>query len=686
MFFVGNGKGIVKADGALTSSRTVDATSIGTKPVESVFALMGGQLEIQTSGRLALHAVFDPTLLVGTATGNNNPMYSYDTDSSVTLRSLNGDIEFSELKWQQVQAMSTITDSVTANKIVGIQRYFPGTLNAEALLGSISSSINPLELLPSASGNLRLLADQNINFQDKRISMSEADASFITRLDYTAPQTVIIGGNKGRSTTNILHKNDPNSAYIVARKGDIRAQDIYLPKQARIVAGNDYVVEKTNLENMSQDNVSVVKAGRDIKLTGEDNVIRLGGPGQLVVQAGRDIDLGKSYGIETTGNLNYVALPQQGADITVMAGVKGSPRYSDFIQRYFVESDTYANLITQYMMLKGYDDTSLAAFLELDPVYQQQMVLYAYFNELRENGRTVATNGGSDYSRGFAAINTLFPHSDAGNIENYYNGNLSMYFSKVYSLQGGDINILTPGGLINAGLATRPANAPDKLPSQLGIVARGVGNMNIFAYKDVQVNQSRVFTLNGGDIFAWSSKGNIDAGRGAKSSISAPPTTVTCDFNGNCTVDASAAISGSGIRSIQTDPEVQQLNAFRKKGGYGNVDLVAVQGTVDAGDAQVIGAENIDIAGISVGVPVADTGITGFSGVTDVAGGAIKDTEASLKSNIAEANTSQTPLADEALSYLEVVVLGLGEDDSENSKEKDEDKDKNKKKNKVHKL
>ena len=73
------------------------------------------------------------------------------------------------------------------------------------------------------------------------------------------------------------------------------------------------------------------------------------------------------------------------------------------------------------------------------------------------------------------------------------------------------------------GLALAPASfGIDKAPDQLGIVAQTAGNVNSFAYSDLQVNESRVFAADGGNIMVWSTEGNIDAGRGAKTSISAP--------------------------------------------------------------------------------------------------------------------------------------------------------------------
>ena len=198
-------------------------------------------------------------------------------------------------------------------------------------------------------------------------------------------------------------------------------------------------------------------------------------------------------------------------------------------------------------------------------------------------------------------------------------------FSRIYTLADGDISLLAPGGLLNVGLANPPPGlAESTLASELGIVAQRAGSVRIFTHDDVLVNQSRVFTLRGGDIAIWSTVGDIDAGRGAKSAISAPPPTdPRRSVSGQVTLDFAGAVAGSGIRAIVTDENVEP----------GDVDLIAPAGIVDAGDAgigsagnlnvaaqQVVGLDNIQVGGTSTGVP-AETSSLGaaLSGASAVA-------------------------------------------------------------------
>jgi hypothetical protein len=172
-----------------------------------------------------------------------------------------------------------------------------------------------------------------------------------------------------------------------------------------------------------------------------------------------------------------------------------------------------------------------------------------------------------------------------------------------------------------------------------------------------------VFTLLGGDILLWSSYGDIDAGRGAKSAISAPEPTLSFDTNGNAIYDFGGAIAGSGIRGITTQDNVEA----------GDTDLYAPVGVVDAGDAgidaggnlfigaqQVIGADNISVGGVSVGVPVSNLGnlMAGLSGVSNLGNEANNAGEEAVSDSAG--NGSDTPLADAAISFLEIEILGFG--------------------------
>jgi len=194
-----------------------------------------------------------------------------------------------------------------------------------------------------------------------------------------------------------------------------------------------------------------------------------------------------------------------------------------------------------------------------------------------------------------------------------------------------------------------------------------------------------VFTLRGGDILIWSSDGNIDAGRGAKSTVSAPPPQLSFDSDGKMSLKV-VAVAGSGIRALLTDKSIDPRSV--------DVDLYAPKGEINAGDAgiasagnvtlaavSVIGADNIQAAGVSTGVPAADAGVSGLSGVSGL-GEATKSTEEATKSLREETSKSEEAakemrqaLASFKPSFISVEVLGFGIGTSSICKPDDDDAD-----------
>ena len=59
----------------------------------------------------------------------------------------------------------------------------------------------------------------------------------------------------------------------------------------------------------------------------------------------------------------------------------------------------------------------------------------------------------------------------------------------------------------------------------------------------------------------------------------------------------------------------------------------------------------------------------GLSGVSNVSGGVGKSADNAMK-NVEKTEANNTPIADAALSYLEVFVIGLGDDDDQDKKRK----------------
>ncbi|HVX75387.1 MAG TPA: filamentous hemagglutinin family protein [Bradyrhizobium sp.] len=440
---------------------------------------------------------------------------------------------------------------------------------------------------------------------------------------------------------------------------------------AQIEAGLDILDVPFFGENFSAADITSLIAGRDIRANifgnAQPATIELAGPGTLLVQAGRDITFQTQRvsgakiqtGIRTIGNSIDIAtnpynvattvqpigsfltdfgnpyLPTGGASVSVLFGVGPGMDQAAFINQYInpanagaLTTSSSAALITfvdQYETAAGNGvnapqtvDQAWAIFRTL-PATQQQLLVEQVFTSVLDTTGKDYNNPASpffhQYSRGYQAINTLFPASlgytqnDLTGGSNGANalvstGDFDMRGSTVQTQQGGDISILGPGGriLVGSSLASPATN-----PSTEGILTLEKGNIDIFTDTDVLVAQSRVMTEQGGDILMWSSNGNLDAGKGAKTSVSAPPPLYSCDIDWICSADIKGAVSGAGIATLQSLPDVP----------VGNANLIAPRGTVDAGAAGirvsgnlnvaallVLNTFNVQVQGVTAGLPV----------------------------------------------------------------------------------
>ncbi|WP_456633047.1 filamentous haemagglutinin family protein [Bradyrhizobium sp. USDA 10063] len=443
--------------------------------------------------------------------------------------------------------------------------------------------------------------------------------------------------------------DDYEPSRIYALSGSIvgeRQSSITTNEQTWFRTGKDIRGINYSLRNIRPTDVSLLEAGNDIiaAVGTYAGSIRIEGPGALLVTANHDVYGGAvrdgyggiaSLSIVSTGNRRWDAynrpmlntdihgLPEESAAITLLAGLNGKqPSYAAFMTAYLDPANVAAmpdylkttlpdgTVVPLYLVdltttgkngqakiarrglvsfveeMTGERLSPLAAwnrFRALPQLAQEAFLRRIYMQELRDAGRDYNTpgpngsplNGG--YDRGYAAIATLFPGDD-------WNGDVVASSLMLRGMAGGDIEVLTPGG----GLQVAALGAA--VPPEHGIITLGSGHINIFAKDDVTVNRSRILTFvpeataKGSDMIIWSTLGDIDAGRGAKTlRVPTAPDIVT-DPDGNTEILERQDMSGSGIGTV----------------GDGDVDLVAPKGTVNAGDAGIRVAGNLNLAALYV--------------------------------------------------------------------------------------
>jgi hypothetical protein len=197
-----------------------------------------------------------------------------------------------------------------------------------------------------------------------------------------------------------------------------------------------------------------------------------------------------------------------------------------------------------------------------------------------------------------------------------------------------------------------------------GIVTEYGGEVSILTGGNVDIGRARIFTLRGGDLTIWSSRGDIAAGTAAKTVVTAPPTRVLIDpTSAEIETDLGGLATGGGIGVLASVAGVEP----------GAVTLLAPRGTVDAGDAgiratgnitiaaaQVLNADNIAAGGASVGVPVAPAAAAPNVGGLSSASSSTAATSQAASDVTRQAQSGAATDQQQAPSTITVEVLGYG--------------------------
>jgi hypothetical protein len=678
--YVADGWGRVQAGGAINSARqTSDA---GKVALGSMLMAGNASFTLNARGDVLLEGEFQPTLF----NINQQDFFRYGPESALRIASTGGSV--TENGGVGSSQPTFFGDGPNNSSDIS-NNILPASLDIASYGGDVNIT-GFSTLFPSVQGQLNIVAARDIvtpGSGGMLLRMSDVAPSLLPTA--AAPISVPSLDALVQTTAfSALHAADPATAVISAGR-DIDNLSLSVAKPIAISAGRDINNPGFVGQNLNPTDTTSIIAGRNIVYTTDATSpvfdanleIKVGGPGQLEMLAGGNIDFGFSKGVTTEGNLlNPNLTSSTGADVIMFAGqgaplgvaTSSAPGQHDFVSDIIGASTAYQQQLETYVdQLKDKTDLDFsdaaAAFRGLSEAQQLPLLTNVLFQELVTSGREANSDPKLGFTRGRAAIDSLFP--GARGSTSPYAGSLTLDTSRIYTLQGGSISLLVPGGGVNVGLAFLPPELKQlnitRNASDLGIVAVGPGDVQIFSRDDVDVNSSRVFTLGGGNIVVWSDQGNIDAGRGAKSSLSAPPPTITATQSGQIVVDFTNTVSGSGIRTIQSGPGVTP----------GNVDLIAPEGFVNAGDAgigssgnlnvaaqRVLGLDNIQVNGTSTGVPPEVSGIGASLSGAAAAGSSTTTSSNTAITDSASAASRAAPIAEAALGWLDVFVEGFGEE------------------------
>ncbi|WP_454621030.1 filamentous haemagglutinin family protein [Bradyrhizobium cenepequi] len=470
----------------------------------------------------------------------------------------------------------------------------------------------------------------------------------------------------------------------------------------RMLAGGDVVNTMGLILHSDQNDVSTIAAGGNIIYAGVPSLtsgwrggLAIAGPGTLEITATKNIYQGSIATVESLGSL--IAGDQRpGAGVVMQAGVGageigvGRVDWTGLAKLYLDPKNlmgegkladqpgkvakTYEDELYDWLKERfGYSGAKVDAlgyFFTLPAAQQRIFLRQVYYAELTAGGREYNDTGGprhGSYLRGRQAIAALFPNDSA------YGGDITMFSAEVaagtpgkttvqsgyvHTDFGGDIQFLVPNGKVTLGTEGLTPGADS------GLITQGEGDIQIYSRGSVLLGLSRIMTTYGGNIIIWSAEGDINAGRGAKTTVIYTPPKRVYDRYGNITVSPVVPSSGAGIATLRQIAEVPP----------GAVDLIAPLGTVDAGEAgirssstvniaalHIVNAANIQAQGGVVGVPqVQAPNIGGLTEASNTAGAAAQ------QATVPQARAGEQP------SIIIVEFLGFGGGGAEPPKSEDQ--------------
>jgi len=622
---LGNGIDLLPGDGTVTVDSRGDLVIDGAGDP--------GTVQNQTNTT----PVDDPAQRLDLTGGGNTDFSLWTSATGLKLFSAGGDVVPAE--GHGVFSAGVVDASIGFEPNGQTNFYYPPNLLVTSQSGNIYFGSTPVELAPASDGQLQLLAAESIIGDNSIVSISGAalsafsspfnpgsnvfDSEQVLKYSNYFASTPGPGLDFGLDTpTAALHAGDAQPALVYAGSGDILniefgefeaasgtvGQQVLAAKPFDIVAGRDIVDSGTTASpdvflNLAATDITSVTAGRDIIESSFD----IAGPGNLAVQAGRNIylaDQGTIYSIGPVFGINPNDR-DSGAAISVLAGVgEEGPDYSNFANLYLNPASTlglpdtsaivhgddaalYAWL-QKYFGYAGDAAGAYADFLTLSPAQQDVFLRELYFVELNESGLEFNQSSSAHYKSyilGQDAIAALFPTATPGGQAIAYTGDLTMYGgSGIHTEFGGNIESFTPGGQTIIGVeGTSP-------PGSAGFITQGSGDIDIYSQGSVLLGESRVLTTFGGNIVIWSASGDINAGRGSKTSIDYTPLQRVYDNFGDVFLSPTVPSSGAGIATLNPIPAIPP----------GDINLIAPQGTVDAGEAGIRVSGNLNIAAAHV--------------------------------------------------------------------------------------
>ncbi|MEK6669848.1 MAG: filamentous hemagglutinin family protein [Pseudomonadota bacterium] len=691
----------------------------------------------------------------------------FSTKGSVTLEPNSQTLRNLARAFDNVAGNVVIRTDTDLNQMAQLAAVLPPVLRLTSYSGDVSidaagveyistsntvtrTTANALAVAPSVSSDVRVYAANDLSLrgtfqlpdrqQASAVFGASPDApvasSGLTGMANVLNPTVsagsslatgyssVVAGNASqlvsRPITDTAQAANPNVVTFAAGRDfrfdtSISAAALRVPRPAELTAGRDLLNPVFMGQNFREGDVTRLSAGRDVvALDTSVGAVIINGPGQLRVEAGRDILLQRSTGVAAVGNSINQALPDQGAKITLAAGMdrqvnieRAAASYgSDAAFRAELRAAVVASQLPppegKASWAEATDAEVLSTFGTLTDARQvgaldrflnarfvaqylpelagrsEAYYLSDAFKRVKHEtmwrlatslasqavGIAISSDAGEEAKRKVQREN-LF--KEAAGIVDLAGLGQSVDRQGLINLANARVHNLAPGGgnasgSIDNSLGGIDVIAADKvlvgLPSNdkkaHGFVNFDGGSFRSLTGGDFLAGDQKVIVSGRGNLFIYATDGDIDSGKGSNNVASqATPRRFFNTVTQRVETKGQPSLTGSGFQTIQEPADVQpRIGLYAPNGEIRALDAFIVGGDVQVAAPIVRGADNISNAS-GVAPPAAPT-------VTISIAPKLADPQAGVEQAAERSGNAKSRGAGN--SQLSVELLGLGAD------------------------
>jgi filamentous hemagglutinin family protein len=436
---------------------------------------------------------------------------------------------------------------------------YPPILSMDAGAGGITLDKDVI-LYPSSLGSLQVVTTAGGSFGSAPSEFSQLVVSDSGSADYRT----FANGHAAVP----LHLGDTEAGVSLDISGDLDNLFLRSPEQASIRVHHNVDNFSFEGQNLSGHDATRIQIDGNFFSRSDLTFVTLASPADLALLtdpiASMDPDLGARLiynpithqlglqGIMTSVDLNFLLHPTVYA-IDPLTGQVALDPYGNAIVRNATFTTDTAALRHLFALSQDIPNSPLAA-LGLQLGGPGQFVVSAHNMDL-----------GS--SAGIRSVGPLINPSLAGvslagaSVTLNLSGNLNITSSQIASFNGGNIAINSLGSIE---VGSQNSYTSDDTPK--GIYTAHGGSVTVQAVGDINVDGSRIATYDGGDINVISLDGNVDAGAGARGFFSV--TTSEWDPVLGQVVIRNDRFFGSGIMAVtRTDSDAHVGNINVRAGG-----------------------------------------------------------------------------------------------------------------------